>query len=195
MLITVGGDIVYKIYENTSGQLKLINTVSTNSAKIDIATGGKHKYVIKTAYQNYEGNMSSGNEVTVELPEDATFTLNGGNSITVEVGSSFTDPGYKVMSGSTDVTSKAKLKSKVITDSIAGKEVSTIDTSSVKTYTINYTIEYDGNVKVLTRSVIVTATKKYNKKSSKCLTLFFYFLFIHISLNGHVSQIGFLALQ
>ena len=68
MLITVGGDIVYKIYENTSGQLKLINTVSTNSAKIDIATGGKHKYVIKTAYQNYEGNMSSGNEVTVELP-------------------------------------------------------------------------------------------------------------------------------
>lgn len=153
------GDIVYKIYENTSGQLKLINTVSTNSAKIDIATGGKHKYVIKTAYQNYEGNMSSGNEVTVELPEDATFTLNGGNSITVEVGSSFTDPGYKVMSGSTDVTSKAKLQSKVITDSVAGKEVSTIDTSSVKTYTINYTIEYDGNVKVLTRSVIVTATK------------------------------------
>ena len=63
------------------------------------------------------------------------------------------------MSGSTDVTSKAKLKSKVITDSVAGKEVSTIDTSSVKTYTINYTIEYDGNVKVLTRSVIVTATK------------------------------------
>lgn len=153
------GDIVYKIYENTNGQLKLINTVSTNSAKIDIATGGKHKYVIKTAYQNYEGNMSSGNEVTVELPEDATFTLNGGNSITVEVGSSFTDPGYKVMSGSTDVTSKAKLQSKVITDSVAGKEVSTIDTSSVKTYTINYTIEYDGNVKVLTRSVIVTATK------------------------------------
>lgn len=151
------GNIIYKIYESTNGSLQLINTVSTTTAKINITSGGKHKYVIKTAYQNYEGNISSGAEVTVELPEDATFSLNKGNSISLEVGATFTDPGYTVMSGNTDVTKKATLKSKVITDSITGKTVTSIDTSSVGTYTITYTIEYEETIKVLTRSVVITA--------------------------------------
>lgn len=153
------GNIVYKIYENKNGSLQLINTVSTTTAKINISTGGKHKYIIKTAYQNYEGNMSSGAEVTVELPEDATFSLNKGNTISLEVGETFTDPGYTVMSGNTDVTKKATLKSKVITNTVTGKTATSIDTTSVGTYTITYTIEYEGTVKVLTRSVIITAAK------------------------------------
>lgn len=156
------GEIVYKIYEDNN----LINTVSATMTTINITKGGIHKYIIKTSYQNYEGNMSSGAEVTVEMPEDAVFSLNNGNTITTDIGTTFTDPGYTVKVGDKDVTKSAKLVSKVITNAVTGNTVQEIDTDNVGTYTINYTIEYSGTTKILTRSVIVTAIPIDDEKAT-----------------------------
>ena len=168
------GNIVYIIYEDKNGNLKEIETVNDTKVEIKIENGGTHKYVIKVAYQNYRDNMSSGNDVTVEVEYDPVFTLKGDTNMVIEAGKTFTDPGYLVKAGEEDITSKAKLKSKVITDTATNKTVNAIDTTKAGKYTISYTLEYNNHTKVLTRTVTVnkpvTQTQTETKTDNKTVT-------------------------
>lgn len=153
------GNIAYKIYAVKNSQTELIDTVTKTTATITINSNSAEKYIVKTAYENFTGNMSSGSEVTIEIPKEKeiSITLNGKSTISLEVGSTFKEPGYTVTEDSKDVTSKATLKKKVITDTSTNKTVDKIDTSKIGNYTITYTIEYNNTTKELKRNVVITA--------------------------------------
>ena len=149
------GEIVYKIYSVKDSDIKLLDTVNKTTFSLTLTSSSAEKYIIKTAYKNYTGNMSSGSEIIVDVPKEITIELNGKNKITVDLGTTFKDPGYSVKEGNKDVTSKATIK-KVITNDSTKKTVDKIDTSIVGNYTITYTIEYNGTSKKLTREIVIT---------------------------------------
>ncbi len=161
------GNIVYKVYGVENGNLELIDTVSTTNIAIKVTSESASKYVVKTAYQNYTGNMSSGAEVTVTLPkaEKIEISLKGQYTMTLKVNSTFTEPGYTVKEGTTDVTSKATV-SKTITDLSNSKEVTKIDTSKVGSYQIKYTIKYKTTTKTLTRNITIAPASSNDKDNS-----------------------------
>lgn len=161
------GNIVYKIYAVNNNKTELIDTVSKTTTSITITSDSAEKYIIKTAYQNYTGNMSSGSEITVDLPETAeiTISLNGKSAMAITVGSTFKDPGYIVKANDKDVTSNATAKT-TITDASTGKTVDKIDTSKIGNYTITYAITYEKTSKTLTRSVVITAANSSSSSTS-----------------------------
>ena len=152
------GEILYQIYTVKNGKKELIDTVSETTAKIGITSNSAETYMVKTIYKYYTDNGSSGAEITVELPEEKeiTIALNGKTTVTIEVGTTFKDPGYIVKEDSKDVTSKATLKKKVITDVSTNKTVDKIDTSKIGNYKITYTIEYENTTKTLNRNIVIT---------------------------------------
>ncbi len=161
------GDIVYKIYSVKNEKQELIDTVSKTTYSLNVTANSADKYIVKTAYQNYAGNMSTGTEITVTLPKakEISITLNGGNTTSITVGTTFKDAGYTVKEDNTDVTSKATVK-KVIIDTTTGKTVDTINTTQIGTYTITYTITYGETSKTLARTVVVTPASSNSSTTS-----------------------------
>ena len=76
--------------------------------------------------------------------------------MTVEIGTTFKEPGYTVKEDEKDVTSKAVLKKTVITDTTTNTVVQKIDTTKAGNYTITYTIDYEKTSKTLKRTVVVS---------------------------------------
>lgn len=166
------GNIAYKIYAVKGNKSELINTVTKTSATITITSDSAEKYIVKTAYENFTGNMSSGSEITVQLPskKEITITLNGNSTISLEIGNTFKEPGYTVKEDSKDVTSKATLTKTVIIDTATNKTVDKIDTSKIGNYTITYTIEYENTKKELKRNIVITAVDIDDKNNSSSST-------------------------
>lgn len=152
------GNIVYKVYAVKDGKAELLDTVDKTSITLNITSKSAEKYIVKTAYQNFTGNMSSGSEITVTLPKDKeiTISLKGKTTMTVEIGTTFKEPGYTVKEDEKDVTSKATLKKTIITDTATNKVVQKIDTTKIGNYTITYTIDYEKTSKTLKRTVVVS---------------------------------------
>lgn len=160
------GEIVYKIYAIKGSDTKLLDTVNKTTFSLTLTSDSAEKYIIKTAYKNYTGNMSSGSEIIVDVPKEITISLIGKSELTVDLGTTFKDPGYSVKEGTIDVTSKATIK-KVITNDATKKTVEKIDTSVIGNYTITYNIEYKDTTKILTREIVITpATTNDDKTNS-----------------------------
>lgn len=166
------GDIVYNIYEVKDGKQELLETTTKTNYTYKITSDSGEKYIVKTAYQNFNGNMSSGSEITIQLPisKEIKISLNGNQNTKVEIGTTFKDPGYTVKEGTVDVTNKSTVK-KTILDVSTGTTVDKINTSKLGTYTINYTITYNKTSKTLTRTIVVTPSTSNDSSNSNDTTI------------------------
>ena len=159
------GNIVYNIYSKTSNGLKLLTSVSGNSATVTLPNEASPTLVVKSSYSNYNGCESSGVEVKVEYDgvsaSDVTATLMGDSTVSLKLGDSYSEPLNPV---------KVTLEGENITDSdeveisltvlSAGNNITnswkTLITSTPGTYEFNYKVTYNGvRVTTLTRTVTV----------------------------------------
>ena len=159
------GNVVYNIYSKTSNGLKLLTSVSGNSATVTLPNEASPTLVVKSSYSNYNGCESSGVEVKVEYDgvsaSDVTATLMGDSTVSLKLGDSYSEPLNPV---------KVTLEGENITDSdeveisltvlSAGNNVTnsweTLITSTPGTYEFNYKVTYNGvRVTTLTRTVTV----------------------------------------
>lgn len=159
------GNIVYNIYSKTSNGLKLLTSVSGNSATVTLPNEASPTLVVKSSYSNYSGCESSGVEVKVEYDgvsaSDVTATLMGDSTVSLKLGDSYSEPLNPV---------KVTLEGENITDSdeveisltvlSAGNNVTnswkTLIISTPGTYEFNYKVTYNGvRVTTLTRTVTV----------------------------------------
>ena len=159
------GNVVYNIYSKTSNGLKLLTSVSGNSATVTLPNEASPTLVVKSSYSNYSGCESSGVEVKVEYDgvsaSDVTATLMGDSTVSLKLGDSYSEPLNPV---------KVTLEGENITDSdeveisltvlSAGNDVTnswkTLITSIPGTYEFNYKVTYNGvRVATLTRTVTV----------------------------------------
>ena len=159
------GNVVYNIYSKTSNGLKLLTSVSGNSATVTLPNKASPTLVVKSSYSNYNGCESSGVEVKVEYDgvsaSDVTATLMGDSTVSLKLGDSYSEPLNPV---------KVTLEGENITDSdeveisltvlSAGNDVTnswkTLITSTPGTYEFNYKVTYNGvRVTTLTRTVTV----------------------------------------
>lgn len=159
------GNVVYNIYSKTSNGLKLLTSVSGNSATVTLPNEASPTLVVKSSYSNYNGCESSGVEVKVEYDgvsaSDVTATLMGDSTVSLKLGDSYSEPLNPV---------KVTLEGENITDSdeveisltvlSAGNNITnswkTIITSTPGTYEFNYKVTYNGvRVTTLTRTVTV----------------------------------------
>ena len=159
------GNVVYNIYSKTSNGLKLLTSVSGNSATVTLPNEASPTLVVKSSYSNYNGCESSGVEVKVEYDgisaSDVTATLMGDSTVSLKLGDSYSEPLNPV---------KVTLEGENITDSdeveisltvlSAGNDVTnswkTLITSTPGTYEFNYKVTYNGvRVTTLTRTVTV----------------------------------------
>jgi hypothetical protein len=101
--------------------------------------------VVCTATDGAGNNAAASFSVQVKDTTPPAITLNGGASITVEAGSTFTDPG----------ATASDLVDGAVTVTITG----TVQTGTPATYAVTYTAaDSKGNTSFVTRSVLVTDT-------------------------------------
>ena len=95
-------------------------------------------YTIKTAYKNTTDNMSSG--ISKSLSQKIDIESNVDSEVTIAVGDGYTlnPKPFTVYENGIDVTASA-----TVTNTISGPDDST-DFSKPGTYTITYTVKYDG---------------------------------------------------
>ena len=99
-------------------------------------------YTVRTSFKNATSNMSSG--ISKTLSQNIEITSNVKSSENLTLGSTFTinEKPFTVLENGVDVTAEATT-SYVIYDG-DGKEVEEINTTEAGTYTVVYTISYDG---------------------------------------------------
>ena len=108
-------------------------------------------YTVKTAYKNATNNMSSG--ISKSLSQKIDIESNVDSEVTIAVGDGYTldsNP-FTVYENGVDVTASA-----TISHTISGPDGST-DFSKPGTYTITYTVKYDGETSQATTKVYVEA--------------------------------------
>ena len=121
-----------------------ITSSITSSGTVDTATEGT--YLITYTVSDAAGNsVSITRTVIVSLDLPPTITLTGSSTITLLVGDTFTDPGCATATDELD----GDLTSSIIT-------TGTVDTSTVGTYTLTYSVsDSASNIVSTTRTVIV----------------------------------------
>ena len=159
------GNVVYNIYSKTSNGLKLLTSVSGNSATVTLPNEASPTLVVKSSYSNYNGCESSGVEVKVEYDgvsaSDVTATLMGASTVSLELGDSYSEPlnPVKVTLDGENITDSDEVEISLTVLS-AGNNVTnsweTLITSTPGTYEFNYKVTYNGvRVTTLTRTVTV----------------------------------------
>ena len=159
------GNVVYNIYSKTSNGLKLLTSVSGNSATVTLPNEASPTLVVKSSYSNYNGCESSGVEVKVEYDgvsaSDVMATLMGASTVSLELGKPYSEPlnPVKVTLDGEDITDSDEVKFP-LTVLFAGNDVTnswkTLITSTPGTYEFNYKVTYNGvRVTTLTRTVTV----------------------------------------
>ncbi len=162
---SVLGSVVYNVYSKTSSGLTLLTTVSGTSATVTLPSGSS-TLVVKASYSNFSGAESSGTEVEVESAgasaSDVTATLNGNSSVSITLGSLYSEPTtpVKVTLDGEDITDDSNV-SITLTVLHAGQDVTSSWESMITTtageYTFNYKVTYQGDtVTTLTRTVTVS---------------------------------------
>jgi len=145
------------------------NTGTTNSLGFTTETSFKTTkinsnvtYIVKTKLANLSCTASSGITTNVKgEPEKTsslfTYELNGNLKDTATVGNSYTDAGIKVFSDGIDVTSKAKITVSCAELGTSGKaQKETYTFTKAGTYTLKYTISYNGSTETATRTITVS---------------------------------------
>ena len=159
------GNVVYNIYSKTSNGLKLLTSVSGNSATVTLPNEASPTLVVKSSYSNYNGCESSGVEVKVEYDgvsaSDVTATLMGDSTVSLKLGDSYSEPlnPVKVTLDGENITDSDEVEISLTVLS-AGNDVTnswkTLITSTPGTYEFNYKVTYNGvRVTTLTRTVTV----------------------------------------
>lgn len=82
------------------------------------------------------------------------ITLNDERSYKVEINTSFTEPGYNASINGNDITSN--IERKIYKN---GVEVSSIDTTKISNYTIQYKVSYEGENGIAERSIAIRRVK------------------------------------
>lgn len=82
------------------------------------------------------------------------ITLNDERSYKVEINTSFTEPGYSASINGNDITSNVERK--IYKN---GVEVSSIDTTKISNYTIQYKVSYEGENGIAERSIAIRRVK------------------------------------
>lgn len=145
------------------------NTGTTNSLGFTTETSFKTTkinsnvtYIVKTKLANLGCTASSGITTTVKgEPEKTssllTYEVIGNLKDTATVGSSYTDSGIKVFSDGIDVTSKAKITVSCAELGTSGKaQKETYTFTKIGTYTLKYSISYNGSTETATRIITVS---------------------------------------
>ena len=159
------GNVVYNIYNKTSGGLKLLSSVSGNSATVTLPNTSSPTLIVKASYSNFSGAESSGVEVKVDYEgvssSDVTATLMGRSSIELTLGDPYSEPSIpvKVTLDGEDITNSDEVEISLTVLS-AGSDVTSswenLITNTPGTYEFNYKVSYNGvRVTTLTRTVIV----------------------------------------
>ena len=159
------GSIVYNIYLKNGGSLQKLTSVSGTSATVNLPKVSNPTLVVKSSYSVFGGAESGGVEVKVTYDgktkaDDLIIKLNGDSSKTIAVGSSYSDPLFKVLTtdGENVTTQCVWDNPTVATESGQSKNISTF-TSEAGNYIISYpNIICDGvdiSDKAPTRSVTV----------------------------------------
>ena len=145
------GNFGYVIYKD-GVQLDFVTGTSYTYENEDLY--GVYKVV--TGFQNSNSNWSSGS--TVELNANVTFEFNGSETVNLKVGNTYTELTKPIIvyKDGEDVTNKANVS--IVMYDADDKEVSSIDTSKVGTYTIKYYASYLGEEGSYTRTVNITET-------------------------------------
>ena len=145
------------------------NTGTTNSLGFTTETSFKTTkinsnvtYIVKTKLANLGCTASSGITTTVKgEPEKTssllTYEVIGNSKDTATVGNSYTDSGIKVFSDGIDVTSKAKITVSCVELGTSGKaQKETYTFTKIGTYTLKYSISYNGSTEAATRTITVS---------------------------------------
>ena len=145
------------------------NTGTTNSLGFTTETSFKTTkinsnvtYIVKTKLANLGCTASSGITTTVKgEPEKTssllTYEVIGNLKDTATVGSSYTDSGIKVFSDGIDVTGKAKITVSCAELGTSGKaQKETYTFTKIGTYTLKYSISYNGSTETATRTITVS---------------------------------------
>lgn len=154
------GELGYNVYKKVNGSLTLLKfTTATNYTTTIGDDETSATYVVKTTYSNKKDYESSGSEITLTVKKTSvpTFSLDGKTSDTATVGSPYTDPGVIVMDGGALVANSKYTVTKTIKNSSGTEFTATNFTQTAGTYTIRYTIKYNGVTdSSLVRTVIVS---------------------------------------
>lgn len=145
------------------------NTGTTNSLGFTTETSFKTTkinsnvtYIVKTKLANLGCTASSGITTTVKgEPEKTssllTYEVIGNSKDTATVGNSYTDSGIKVFSDGIDVTNKAKITVSCAELGTSGKaQKETYTFTKIGTYTLKYSISYNGSTETATRTITVS---------------------------------------
>ena len=80
------GNIGYNIYlKDSSGNLKLLDYISSNKYETTMDVAGEYTFVIKTAYSIYKTNMSDGKSVKVNITTSSSIIPEPDNSTTENI--------------------------------------------------------------------------------------------------------------
>lgn len=153
------GNFGYDVYTKTTDAngkeiLTLVGSTTETSIKLEIySTAEPITYVVKTAYEKFKTNSSTGKEITMTFDGESitSIKLNGSATINLNVGDSYTDLGVIVLDNMIDTTNQA-----TITTTITDKDnntVTSIDTTKAGTYYVYYKVKYNSYYKTLTRTI------------------------------------------
>ena len=138
------GDVVYNIYIKNGGSLQKLTSVSGSSATVNLPKISNPTIVVKTSYSVFGGAESGGTEVKLTYDgktkaDDLTIKLNGDNPKTIAVGSSYSDPLFKVLtSDGENITTQCVWDNPTVkTDAGQSKNISSF-TSEAGSYIISY---------------------------------------------------------
>lgn len=149
------GGIKYNVYsKDSAGNLRLIQSTSDTRLSFSVSAKSPTIYVVKATYVNDASLESSGSEARIDLSSlkpTVTASLVGSETMTLSIGGTYTESSVKVTEDNLDVTSKATIKKSIVDAN--GTTVTTIDTSTINTYTITYVIIYGDFTKTLKRTV------------------------------------------
>ncbi len=158
---TVLGNVGYRIYrKHSDGSLEGVGYTYGTSYSYSVPYNYSNiTYVVKSEYDIFNQNASSGAEVTVTIENTnniITSYLNGEANVEIAIGETYADPNppVTVQENLLTVNSLATITTEI---KIAGTStiVSTIDTSTASKYVIEYTIRYKDYENVIKRYVTV----------------------------------------
>lgn len=153
------GDLGYNVYKKENGTLTLLKFTTGTTFTGTIGANDKSvTYIVKTTYSNKKDYESSGAEITLtaKVTSAAVYSLNGKNTVTIILGSTYTDAGVIVMDNGSVVPNTKYTVTKTIKGPSGTASFDTF-TGTAGTYTIQYTIKYNGITDTsLTRTVVVS---------------------------------------
>jgi penicillin-binding protein 1A len=153
------GNFGYNIYSKNriTNELTFLGFTSDNN--FTYPTPSKNiTFVVKTGFDKLKSNQSDGSEITISNngSDIIDMSLNGSTTIKLTIGSTYSEPNPSVivLENMTDVTNKATITKK-ITKLSSNTVVTTIDTSIIENYTIEYNVSYGGTTEKLLRTINV----------------------------------------